>query len=567
MIAAFLIAVIAVPVAPTGPTHASQGSWRIFAADPQAGPGRLNEPDGLALDSQGSVYVADRKNHRVQKFSPDGTPLAQWGVYGTSPGQFNEPDRVWVHPNGDVYVADGGRIQKLSPRGEPLAAWQLARRATGLVVDADENLIVASSQQVLTLSPDGDTLAAVDLPPPDRGLLSSTEGLVQDVEGNLYVADTGMGRIYKLSPGGEIVGTLSLQAALGLALDAAGNLYASARGSDAVVKFSPEGEILQRFSPGSPTTRSPLARGVAVDGTGRVFISYIDENLVRAFSADGREIAAWGISPDGGPRDRTAQSRPVDLAVDGAGNVVVAQGGQIHRFTRDGAPINHWGPDGTAESTYSSVTGVSVDMQGVLYVRARPTPDTPFRIETWASDGRLLGTVPIPEESPPPSSGIMVDGNGFIYMPFAAQLLKLSPTGTLVATWGTRGNDERRLLNQPVGMASDRTGHVYVATRRFGYVYRYSPDGNLLGLLGDGADAPMRSLGGVAVDQQGNVYVTDTSAHRVYMLSPNGEVVMQWGDRGNAVGSSNQPTRIAIDDRGSLYVLDSGNNRIQVLTR
>ncbi len=64
------------------------------------------EPSGVAVDSSGKVYVADKRNHRIQKFDSIGTYITQWGSYGSGDGQFWKPDGVAVGSSGNVYVAD-----------------------------------------------------------------------------------------------------------------------------------------------------------------------------------------------------------------------------------------------------------------------------------------------------------------------------------------------------------------------------------------------------------------------------------------------------------------------------
>jgi len=84
-------------------------------------PRQFSHPDGVTVDAQGTVYVADSLNHRIQKLSSTGEPLAQWGRRGSSSGQFDGPWGVSVDAQGNLYVADraNGRIQKLSPAASP----------------------------------------------------------------------------------------------------------------------------------------------------------------------------------------------------------------------------------------------------------------------------------------------------------------------------------------------------------------------------------------------------------------------------------------------------------------
>jgi hypothetical protein len=79
--------------------------------------GRFREPDGVAVDGAGDVYVSDRENYRVQVFDPNGHFLGKWGLRGTGLGEFSLPSAIAVDCNGDVYVADtnNNRVERFDP--------------------------------------------------------------------------------------------------------------------------------------------------------------------------------------------------------------------------------------------------------------------------------------------------------------------------------------------------------------------------------------------------------------------------------------------------------------------
>ena len=118
------------------------------------GNGRFVQPEGVATDSSGHVYVTEVGNSRVQKFTSSGGFLTKWGSFGSGDGQFNNPHGVAVDGAGNVYVATRQTtgFEKFTSSGQFLAKWgsfgsgagqfndpiDLATDATGHVYVADD---------------------------------------------------------------------------------------------------------------------------------------------------------------------------------------------------------------------------------------------------------------------------------------------------------------------------------------------------------------------------------------------------------------------------------------------
>jgi DNA-binding beta-propeller fold protein YncE len=275
----------------------------LGASGPGDGQAQFNAPHGLAIAPDGSLYVADSNNHRIQKFDASKFLLA-FGTYSgpnnpnPPPGTFNEPWGIAVGPDGSVYVADtwNHRIQKFDPNGNFLKAWGTAGQTdmngqTGIfwgprdvAVGKDGRVYVTDTgnKRIQVFDADGVFLTQFGGAGVEPGRLDEPVGLAIDPSDNLVVNDTWNQRIQVLSPDGrpirqwEVKGWLdqSVTNKPYVAVDRDGNIYTTDPTGFRVLVFAPDGTPKATFGDlGTDEKSFQLPIGIAVDGSGNVYVS------------------------------------------------------------------------------------------------------------------------------------------------------------------------------------------------------------------------------------------------------------------------------------------------------
>ena len=419
---------------------------------------RFNEPNGVALDKAGNLYVAEWVNNTIRKMTQDGT---NWivttiaglaGSYGSvngtnSDARFNTSANVAVDNAGNLYVADGANdlIRKMTP--------------------------VGTNWVVSTLAGIGGNHGATD-GPGTAALFRGPSGLAVDNAGNTYVADQINHTIRKVTPAGEVTTVAGLAGYAG-----------SSNGTNGVARFN-------------------YPSGVAVDNSGNVFVAETFNHTIRKIRPDG---SGWAVttlagSPDpsgnGGNVDGTGSaarfSFPRGLALDSAGNIYVAdtENSTIRRVTPAGAVTTRAGSAGQYGSTdglggaarFNSPNGVAVDSATNIFVA-----DTGNHTIRKITPARVVTTLAGLAETPGSVDGVgtaarfdspsrvAVDGDGNLYVADAYNnsIRKVTPVGTnwVVTTLGgmpgiygtADGTGSTARFSNPNGLAVDSAGNLYVA--------------------------------------------------------------------------------------------------------
>jgi len=271
-----------------------------------SGVGQFNNAHGLAVAADGSLYVADSGNHRIQHIGADGQVLEVWGTFadvaqGDAPGgTFNEPWGVAVGPDGSVYVTDtwNHRIQKFSPSGAFITMWGRGGQADapdafwgprGITVDDRGRVYVTDTgnQRVVVFDANGSPITQFGSLGMETGMLDEPVGIALDAEGRVYVADTWNQRVQVFAPDAEgqtytavlsfdIGGWIgkSTQNKPFLTVGPDSNLYVGDPEGYRVLVFDLQGKFLRAWGQYSTETDGfGLVSGIAVDGSGRVWVS------------------------------------------------------------------------------------------------------------------------------------------------------------------------------------------------------------------------------------------------------------------------------------------------------
>lgn len=173
-------------------------------------PGEFGLVTDAVRDRQGNYYVAEYGEYdRIQKFSPDGKFVLQWGGHGSDPGQFVRPQNLEIDAHDRIWVCDAcnHRIQVFDTEGKLLQMWGRRGSAPGelyypydMVIAPDETLYVVEygNHRVQHFTPDGRSLGIWGHQGRGKGELFNPWALVLDREGRLHVLDTNNHRVHRV---------------------------------------------------------------------------------------------------------------------------------------------------------------------------------------------------------------------------------------------------------------------------------------------------------------------------------------------------------------------------------
>ena len=355
----------------------------------------------------------------------------------------------------------------------------------------------------------------------------------------------------------------------GVAADDAGNVYFSSLNS--VFKVDPKGALTHvagnsrpgYSGDGGPATSAQLnAFGLAVDGAGNLFVA--TGNSIRGVSPSGIIVTAAGGGTSGlgdGRPATDAELNACGVAVDNAGNLLVAGGSRIRKISSVGIITTIAG---------NGVGGTSGDGGPALSAQVNGPGD------------------------------VAVDRAGNVYLPDNQRIRKISLSGVITTVAGNGqccftgdgGQATRAELDNPRGVAVDSGGNLFIVEAGLGHIRKVSPSGIITTVAGNGAQCgppvfwqsatagrrlprcyasgawavwPWIARATCLFADTGNQRVRKVSTDRIInTVAGNGIACCFSGDGGPATGAQlNYPWDVAVDGAGNVFIADEGNRRVR----
>lgn len=514
----------------------------------------LYSPFAAVPDASGNLFILDSDNYLIRKVAPNGTISTIAPIY--------------------IYGYD----MKLAPDG---------------------SLYVAGSGQVIKISLNGTTTVIAG---------TGTEG---------YGGDGG-------PAAGALVGEC-----YGIALDAAGNVYFTDNYyPSARVREVTNGQIRTIAGTGKsgfngdnqPATSAELyfPAGIAVDGTGNIYVADTDNYRIRKFTAGGTittiaGIGSFGQPGNGGPAPNSTVGTPEGLWIDSSNNLYftddtygdvlkISTSGTMTRVAGDNNPYATPGDNLALDVSLLDPESVSLDSAGEIFIAETGT----HQIREVLPNGNLItvaGKIHFGGDGGPAVSALLNNpddvaldlmGDVFIADGENFRIREVTPDGT-IATVGGNGIPGMPTNGIPLAdeqlfyiysMATDSKGVLYFAT--FDQVYKVGSSGTVTvvagsgnyGNTGDGGpatSATFEDITGIAVDPSFNVYVADSVANRVRMISAATGTISAFAGTGTtgSTGDGGLATSallnlylyapLAADQKGNVYIGDGYNYKVRMV--
>jgi uncharacterized repeat protein (TIGR01451 family) len=551
----------------------------------------LNNPQGIAFDASGNLYIVDCLNNAIRRVDTNGTITTFVGD-GTGNAGYNDdvpanqatmnnPEAVAADAAGDLYIADTGNN-----------AIRFVNAAGTLVTSIVGNGTYGNTG---------------DGGPANQALLRHPQGVFLDAKRNIYISDTESARV-RVVDGNSIINTLigsgtygfagdggpalnaSLTNMFQLAVDAGGDVWvtdywnnriryynnvAGTPGYQTLTTVVGNGSVYD----GGPATSGSLhfPRSPGLDASGNLYITDTQNNRIREVNAAGNisTVAGNGIPcdfpqdvcGDGGQATQASFYIPRSVLFDNSGNLIIF--------------------DTYDNRVRKVVNGVVTTIAG--------TGDTDFTGDGGAATAATLNK--------PWAGGMDAAGNLYILDAFNNRVRKIDATTGNISTVvgsgvtgcgasgyaGDGGPATSATLNCPLGLDVDPAGNLYISDY-YNFVIRkvdaktqiittVAGTPNTPGYTGDGGPATSATIAyadRVSVNAAGNLFISDAGNNVIRRVDAATGLIETFagtgaygfsGDGGPALQASFAgPTGVVVTNAGNLYVGDLSNNRVREVT-
>jgi sugar lactone lactonase YvrE len=588
----------------------------------------LHNPNGVAIDGLGNLYVADSSNSRIVELSRGVASVIATG------GLLSYPDGLVVDTAGDLFIADGANNDIVEvPAGGAAAVLTVTGVGAlagpqGLAFDVSGNLYIADggNNRIVKVAPGG---AGTVLSITGGVTLNTPLGVAVDGPGNVYIADRQNNRIVTVTPGGAgnvlYTAGMTLLSPEGVAVGVSGAVYVAdysgiAEVQDSAVGFGhlPTGAVsgttltlpitiaynatfgsVQAFTQGTAgldftVASTTCVAGVTNDGPCTVNVTFLPTAAglrrgamvvynnatpnvpiltvpLYAFA----DATLSSLAPNAGSVINTGGvtlSSPFQVALDGAGNMYVADDGEedsgnVVRIPTGGGAATVVALGTPGGDPIQEIVGVAVDGAGNLFIsdheNERILVVTPAGVLSILS---ITGLSPVLGEP----VALTFDGAGNLYISDYSngRIVRVSTLvvagstssglGTVIGTGAFTFTEDTL-----TGLAVDAQGNIYADAQNSGSVVKVTAAGVASELSFPGIAPAINDAQGVAVDAMGNVYVVDSANQRIVRLTTAG-VASALGISGLPAPSGLGSTLfgVTLDPSGNLYISDFVNNRI-----
>ncbi len=459
----------------------------------------IDRPSAIAVDPAGNLYITEAIGHKIRILRP----VTQRSAFTLTLGSSGDEVLLTVAENGIVRMADQPLLNGFEVTARDGTKYSISQTPAGVIVATH------LPEQIVAVDDRGGNPILPPVGAPDGAYIIEVIGGT----GHRGIGGDGGPAIKAVPPG--------FRTPEGVAVDAEGNVYVVDRNNSRVRRIDASGTISTiagtgrqgTSGDGGPATDAQLfsPSAIALDADGNIFVVSSGGHRVRKIDGAGTitTIAGTGeqgSSGDGGPAIEAKLDRPNAIAVDGEGNVYVAEygshrvrkidaAGVITAFAGNGVKGN--GGDGgpATDAQLDFVNGLVVDAAGNVYI-ADMNQARVRRVDSGGTIDTVVGTG---------ASGWSGDGG--------------PATQARIAT--------------PAGIAVDSEGRLFVTEFWVGRIRKVDPDGSITTIAGTGRQESTGGMGlaveasldrpsAIAIDSAGNLYVTEAYGNRVRKLRPTG---------------------------------------------